>query len=203
MMSRSKLSLILLAALLAAGCASTPDEDGEGDGRWGDGESREETADREDEEADDADDAKEEEGDAAASKAAQRFGFAGQEYEEALEEEDGLLHKRTIYFAFDSDDIQEEYEEVLAAHAAFMAERDEAEIILEGHTDARGSREYNLGLGRRRAEAVREFLELEGAPADRIEVVSFGEERPAAHGSDEEAWQQNRRVEILYSGVDR
>ncbi|SFD23066.1 peptidoglycan-associated lipoprotein [Thiohalospira halophila DSM 15071] len=194
---QQKLSLTLLAALLAAGCASTPDGEGEGDGRWADGEQREETA-REGEEAEGTT----EEG-VAASAAAQRFGFAGQEYEEALEEEDSLLHKRTIYFEFDSDSIQAEFEEVLAAHAAFMAEHEEADIILEGHTDARGSREYNLGLGRRRAESVRDFLELEGAPADRIEVVSFGEERPAAHGSDEQAWQQNRRVEILYSGVDR
>lgn len=194
---QQKLSLTLLAALLAAGCASTPDGEGEGDGRWADGEQREETA-REGEEAEGTT----EEG-AAASAAAQRFGFAGQEYEEALEEEEGLLHERTIYFEFDSDAIQAEYEEVLAAHAAFMSEHEEADIILEGHTDARGSREYNLGLGRRRAESVRDFLELEGAPADRIEVVSFGEERPAAHGGDEQAWQQNRRVEILYSGVDR
>ena len=198
MKTHRKLSLTLLAALLAAGCASTPDGEGEGDGRWADGEQREEAAAREGEEAE----GKSGEA-AAASAAAQRFGFAGQEYEEALEEEEGLLHERTIYFAFDSDSIQTEYHEVLAAHAAFMAEHEEADIILEGHTDARGSREYNLGLGRRRAESVREFLELEGAPGDRIEVVSFGEERPAAHGSNEEAWQQNRRVEILYSGVDR
>lgn len=198
MKTHQKLSMTLLAALLAAGCASTPDEEEGGDGRWDDGEQREEAAAREGEEAEGAD----EEG-AEASAAAQRFGFADQEYEEALEEEDSLLNKRTIYFEFDSDSVQDEYEEVLAAHAAFMAEHDEADIVLEGHTDARGSREYNLGLGRRRAEAVREFLELEGAPADRIEVVSFGEERPAAHGSDEDAWQQNRRVEILYSGVDR
>jgi peptidoglycan-associated lipoprotein len=194
---QQKLSLTLLAALLAAGCASTPDGEGEGDGRWADGEQPEQAAGRDGAEAD-------AEGAAAsASAAARRFGYAGQDYEEALEEEEGLLHKRTIYFEFDSDAIQAEYEEVLAAHAAFMSEHEEAEVILEGHTDARGSREYNLGLGRRRAESVHDFLELEGAPADRIEVVSFGEERPAAHGGDEQAWQQNRRVEILYSGVDR
>jgi len=198
MKTRLKLSLTLLTGLLAAGCASTPEE-GAGDGRWGDGEQREQAAGRDGGEAG----AAAEGAAASASAAARRFGFAGQDYEEALEEEEGLLHKRTIYFEFDSDAIPQEYEEVLAAHAAFMSEHEEAEVILEGHTDARGSREYNLGLGRRRAESVHDFLELEGAPADRIEVVSFGEERPAAHGGDEQAWQQNRRVEILYSGVDR
>ena len=134
---------------------------------------------------------------------AERYGFDGQTFEEALEDEESLVGTRTIYFEFDSDDIREEFMEVLEAHAAFLDEHPEAELVLEGHTDERGSREYNLGLGERRAKSVLEVLELNGADSSRIDVVSFGEERPAARGDGEEVWSRNRRVELLYMGVDR
>lgn len=103
-----------------------------------------------------------------------------------------------IYFDFDQSDLRAEYADVLQAHANNLATDSRAQIRLEGHADERGSREYNIGLGERRSQAVRRLLLIQGASADQISTVSFGEERPAAFGSDEESWQLNRRVEIKY-----
>ena len=103
-----------------------------------------------------------------------------------------------IYFDFDQSDLRAEYADVLQAHASNLATDRGAQIRLEGHADERGSREYNIGLGERRSQAVRRLLLIQGASADQISTVSFGEERPAAFGSDEESWQLNRRVEIKY-----
>ena len=104
----------------------------------------------------------------------------------------------TIYFDFDSTDIKLEYEDVLAAHARNLVENPGARVRLEGHTDERGSREYNIGLGERRSQSVRRVLMLQGAQDSQIVTVSFGEERPSEFGSSEEAWAKNRRVEIHY-----
>lgn len=104
----------------------------------------------------------------------------------------------TIYFDFDSTDIKLEYEELLAAHARYLVENPGARVRLEGHTDERGSREYNIGLGERRSQSVRRVLMLQGAQGAQIVTVSFGEERPAEFGSTEDAWTANRRVEIRY-----
>lgn len=114
-------------------------------------------------------------------------------------EADGALVGHTIiYFDFDSAAIRPEYSESIAAHAANLVEDPSLMIRLEGHTDERGSREYNIGLGERRAQAVRQALMLQGVSASQISTVSYGEERPAVTGSDEEAWAMNRRVEIVY-----
>jgi peptidoglycan-associated lipoprotein len=86
----------------------------------------------------------------------------------------------------------------VAAHAKYLASRGGMKVRLEGHTDERGSREYNIGLGERRAQAVRRALLLQGASESQLSTVSYGEERPAAAGSDEAAWAKNRRVEIVY-----
>jgi peptidoglycan-associated lipoprotein len=109
-----------------------------------------------------------------------------------------LQEGSTIYFDFDSTDIKLEYEELLAAHAGYLVENPGAVVRLEGHTDERGSREYNIGLAERRAQSVRRVLMLQGAQDSQIVTVSFGEERPAEFGSSEEAWAKNRRVEIHY-----
>ena len=111
---------------------------------------------------------------------------------------EGLLAKRTIYFDFDSSEIKGEGTDIVAAHAKYLAKNGGMKIRLEGHTDERGSREYNIGLGERRAQAVRRALLLQGAAEGQISTVSYGEERPAAAGSDEAAWAKNRRVEIVY-----
>ena len=111
---------------------------------------------------------------------------------------EGLLAKRTVYFDFDSSEIRGEGTDIVAAHAKYLAKNTGMKIRLEGHTDERGSREYNIGLGERRAQAVRRALLLQGAAEGQISTVSYGEERPAAAGSDEAAWAKNRRVEIVY-----
>lgn len=105
---------------------------------------------------------------------------------------------RVVYFEFDRFDIKPEYNAILQAHARYLSSNPTAKVRLEGHADERGSREYNIGLGEKRAQAVRSVLLLQGAVADQINTVSFGEERPAVIGSDDEAWSLNRRVEIVY-----
>ncbi len=110
----------------------------------------------------------------------------------------GLLAKRVIYFDFDSSEIKGEGNEVVAAHAKYLAGHAGTRVRLEGNTDDRGSREYNIGLGERRAQAVRRALLLQGATEAQISTVSYGAERPAVVGNDEAAWSKNRRVEIVY-----
>jgi len=112
--------------------------------------------------------------------------------------QEGLLAKRIVYFDFDSSEIRGEGTEVVAAHAKHLASNPNVRVRLEGHTDERGSREYNIGLGERRAQAVKRALMLQGATDTQLSTVSYGEERPAAAGSDEAAWAKNRRVEIVY-----
>jgi peptidoglycan-associated lipoprotein len=111
---------------------------------------------------------------------------------------EGLLAKRTVYFDFDSSEIKGDGTDIVAAHAKYLSKNTGLKIRLEGHTDERGSREYNIGLGERRAQAVRRALLLQGAAEGQVSTVSYGEERPAAAGSDEAAWAKNRRVEIVY-----
>jgi peptidoglycan-associated lipoprotein len=104
-----------------------------------------------------------------------------------------------IYFDFDQSELRAEYSDLLARHAARLANSSRTKVRLEGHADERGSREYNIGLGERRSQAVRRMLLIQGATAEQISTVSFGEERPAAMGSDEESYALNRRVEIKYT----
>ena len=109
-----------------------------------------------------------------------------------------LLSKRVIYFDFDKSDIRADSQSVVAAHAAFLAKNPSQKVRLEGHADERGSREYNIGLGERRGQAVRRALLLLGVAELQLSTVSYGEERPAVAGSDEQAYALNRRVEIVY-----
>jgi peptidoglycan-associated lipoprotein len=110
----------------------------------------------------------------------------------------GKLARRIIYFDFDSSEIKGEGTEIVAAHARYLAANPAVRVRLEGHTDERGSREYNIGLGERRAQSVRRALLLQGGIEGQLSTVSYGAERPVAAGSNEAAWQQNRRVEIVY-----
>lgn len=105
---------------------------------------------------------------------------------------------RIIYFEFDRFDIKPEYNAILQAHARYLSSNPGSRVRLEGHADERGSREYNIGLGEKRAQSVRNVLLLQGGAASQIVTVSFGEERPAVIGSDDDAWSLNRRVEIVY-----
>jgi len=104
--------------------------------------------------------------------------------------------KRVVYFDFDSDVVKEEYRPLIELHAKRLNANKKAALSLEGNTDERGGREYNLALGQRRAEAVAKSLTLLGVGANQVEAVSFGKERPAVQGSGEEAWAKNRRVEL-------
>ena len=108
------------------------------------------------------------------------------------------LAKRSIYFDFDSFVVKPEYQPLVDQHARFLQANRGRGVALEGHTDERGSREYNLALGQKRAEAVRRALTLVGASDAQVEAVSFGEEKPAVAGSTEDAYAKNRRVEIRY-----
>ncbi|MGM0679590.1 MAG: peptidoglycan-associated lipoprotein Pal [Pseudomonadota bacterium] len=119
---------------------------------------------------------------------------------EELNDPDSPLSKRVLYFDFDSSKVTEEQREIIDAHAAFLSRNPEVSVVLEGHADERGTREYNLALGERRAKAVEQLLQVQGVAADQIQVISFGEERPVALDHNESAWRLNRRVEILYSG---
>ena len=140
------------------------------------------------------------EGAAGAAPGAEASGVAGEGAlaMDPLKDPASPLAQRTVYFDFDSSVVKPEFQEMLKAHAAYLVDHPDRRLILEGHTDERGTREYNLGLGERRAQAVKRALVLLGAPAERIETVSYGEERPAAEGHDESAWRLNRRVELVY-----
>jgi peptidoglycan-associated lipoprotein len=108
------------------------------------------------------------------------------------------LKNRVVYFDFDRSEIRPEYREILDQHAEYLVANPDARVRLEGHTDEKGSREYNIGLGERRAQSVRQIMMLQGVSAGQLSTVSYGEERPAALGSDEETWDLNRRVELVY-----
>jgi peptidoglycan-associated lipoprotein len=115
-----------------------------------------------------------------------------------LDDPNSLLANRTVYFEFDSSAIRADDQAILVKHAEYLADNPNKTVRLEGHADERGSREYNLALGERRALAVRQVLMLQGATVSQFEVTSYGEERPAVEGHSEAAWQQNRRVELKY-----
>jgi peptidoglycan-associated lipoprotein len=122
----------------------------------------------------------------------------GSEFGESMDGEAFILENRVIYFDLDKSEVSAEYLEVIEAHGAYLSTNPGARVRLEGHGDERGSREYNIGLGEGRSQAVRQMLLLQGVTAVQISTVSYGEERPAVLGSDEEAWSLNRRVELVY-----
>lgn len=117
-----------------------------------------------------------------------------------LKDPNNPLSKRVIYFDYDKDVVKAEYTSLVQAHAAYLGQNGSRKIRLEGHADERGSREYNMALGQRRADAVRKATAVLGVGNDRIETLSFGEDKPKSAGHDEAAWAQNRRVEIRYDG---
>ena len=118
----------------------------------------------------------------------------------SLKDLNSPLSKRVILFDYDSSAIRDEYRTLLEAHSEYLKSNPASKVILQGHADERGSREYNLALGQRRSESVFKAMSLLGVADMQMEAVSLGEEKPVAEGHDEEAWQQNRRTEILYHG---
>jgi peptidoglycan-associated lipoprotein len=115
-----------------------------------------------------------------------------------LNDPQGVLAKRSVYFDLDSYTVKSEYQSVLENHAKYLQNNRARKIIIQGNTDERGGAEYNLALGQKRAEAVRKSLSLLGVPESQMEAVSLGKEKPKALGSDEAAWAENRRADIVY-----
>ena len=122
-------------------------------------------------------------------------GMAGGEFFDDSSEALGTV----IYFEFDSSEVRAQDQDLVAGHAISLNDSSYASVRLEGHADERGSREYNIGLGERRAQAVRQLLMIQGVSVSQIQTVSFGEERPESMGSSESDYAQNRRVEIKYT----
>ena len=112
---------------------------------------------------------------------------------------DACLRQRVVYFDFDKDEVKPEFQAIMACHAKYLRDRPSSRITLQGNTDERGSREYNMGLGERRGNAVNSALQANGGSAGQLTVVSYGEERPTCTESNEACWSQNRRVEIVYT----
>jgi peptidoglycan-associated lipoprotein len=112
---------------------------------------------------------------------------------------DACLRQRVVYFDFDKEEVKPEFQAIMACHAKYLRDRPSSRITLQGNTDERGSREYNLGLGERRANAVNSALQANGGSASQLTTVSYGEERPTCTESAESCWSQNRRVEIVYT----
>ena len=112
---------------------------------------------------------------------------------------DACLRQRVVYFDFDQDVLRPEFQAAMACHAKYLRDRPTSRMTLEGNADERGSREYNLGLGERRGNAVSSALQANGGSGSQVTVVSYGEDRPTCNASTEDCWAKNRRVEIVYT----
>ncbi len=118
----------------------------------------------------------------------------------ALKDPNSPLSKRSIYYDYDKFDVKDEYRSLIETHAKFLRDNPSAKMLIQGNTDERGSREYNVGLGQRRSDGVKKMLVLLGAREDQVESVSLGEEKPQDAGHNEDAYSKNRRSDMLYSG---
>ncbi len=161
-----------LLALLVAGCSSTPDD--QANAPVEDGRGKVATV---------------EAGNVNASKLPRE-----------LTDPKSILSRRSIFFDYDRFDVKDEYRELVTAHARFLSNNRQFKMLIQGNTDERGSREYNLALGQKRADAVKRMLVMLGVREDQVESVSLGEEKPRSEGHDEAAWAENRRSDMLYSG---
>ena len=115
-----------------------------------------------------------------------------------LNDPNSILAQRSVYFAFDKSNITSEYQPMLQAHAAYLVAHTNAKVQLQGNCDNRGSVEYNLALGQRRADSVKNALHLLNVPDAQMSTISYGKEKPRALGNNEAAWAQNRRTDIVY-----
>jgi peptidoglycan-associated lipoprotein len=112
---------------------------------------------------------------------------------------DACLRQRVVYFDFDKDEVKPEFQQIMQCHAKYLQDRPTAQMRLEGNTDERGTREYNLGLGERRGNAVSSALQANGGSASQISVISYGKEKPVCREHNEDCWSKNRRVNIVYT----
>ena len=120
---------------------------------------------------------------------------------DAINDANSPLSQQVIYFDFNASTIKDEYRDLITWHGRYLASNSDMKIRLEGHTDERGSREYNIALADRRAQAVSRMLMFQGATKKQIEVISYGEEKPVAFEHNEESWSQNRRVQLVYEAM--
>ncbi len=127
------------------------------------------------------------------------LGGASVSYEKsAINDASSVLAEKVIYFEYNSEQISEEYQVLIAHHGRYLAANPDMRVRLEGHADERGSREYNVALANRRAQSVRRLVLFQGVDAGQVDVISYGEEKPVSLGHDEESWRMNRRVELVY-----
>jgi peptidoglycan-associated lipoprotein len=117
-----------------------------------------------------------------------------------LKDPNSILSRRSVFFDYDSNAVKDEYKPLVSEHAKYLSSNRAKKVTIQGNTDERGSREYNIALGQRRADAVKQMMTLLGAPATQIETVSFGEEKPRGQGNSEQAYAENRRADIVYQG---
>ena len=162
-----------LLALLIAGCSSTPDAD-QANAPVEDGRGKVATV--------------------------EAGNVNGSKLPRELTDPKSILSRRSIFFDYDRFDVKDEYRELVTAHARFLSNNRQFRMLIQGNTDERGSREYNLALGQKRADAVKRMLVMLGVREDQVESVSLGEEKPRSEGHDEAAWAENRRSDMLYSG---
>ena len=127
-------------------------------------------------------------------------GIDGRSLPDELTNPKSILSKRSVYFDYDKYDVKAEYKDLVTSHAKFLAKNRQFKMLIQGNTDDRGSREYNLALGQKRADSVKKMLTLLGAREDQVESVSLGEEKPKNEGQNDAAWAENRRGDMLYSG---
>lgn len=138
-------------------------------------------------------------GEDAANVEGQAVGSSGATFH-SLQDPDNILSKRSIYYDFDSYVVANEYQGLVLAHAKFLRDNSTVSVLIQGNTDGRGSREYNLALGQRRADSVKNMMTLSGVREDQVESVSLGEEKPRGMGQNESSWTENRRADIIYRG---
>jgi peptidoglycan-associated lipoprotein len=124
----------------------------------------------------------------------------GDQLPNALKDPNNILSKRSLYYEYDKYDVKDEYKPLLQAHARYLAQNRNAKMLIQGNCDERGSREYNIALGQKRADGVKKLLLLMGAQESQIESVSLGEEKPRCTASTEDCYSQNRRSDMLYGG---
>ena len=166
----------LLAAALVAGCSSTPDTGAQQSG------------------------APVESRDGSQVAPVVAGGPTGVKLPPELTDPKSILSKRSVYFDYDKFEIKADAKDLVAAHAKFLVNNRQFKMLIQGNTDERGSREYNLALGQKRADAVKKALVLLGAREDQVESVSLGEEKPSCADQSESCWAKNRRGDMLYSG---
>ena len=127
-------------------------------------------------------------------------GVDGRNLPAVLTDPKSILSKRNIYFDYDRYDVKPEYKDLVTAHAKFLSNNRQFRVLIQGNTDDRGSREYNLALGQKRADSIKKMLVMLGTNESQVESVSLGEEKPKMDGQNETAWAENRRGDILYNG---